>query len=433
MAEPQPYVNFSRGIANRVARGDVPEGYVQDLRNLDPTPGGDLRLRSGASKVYTATDLRGAWEHGEDVLLVDGSSLVLFNTRTLTSTTLATVAASGPVSHARVGAVSYLNTLTEQLRIDGDQVSAWAVPNGPHMAVQVVSGYLSAGRYRVAATYTLGGVEGGVLAPVTVDLQDGEGVQLTLPTPPTDCQARIYLTDTNGKVLYRQTTTASTSVTLTRVALDTAPLATAGLVRPPRGSMMADSQGMLAVAEGATLWVSEPMMPHLFDPVRSTYQFPGGIRFLVGAEYGFVIGHERGVTLLTGAQGEAPALEYVDKTRPFQGAAMRTRAGEVWWLTERGPTQLTRQKDTTRVGGEALASDHFVMGRHDHAAVGAFTHNGMELVLVAPKDSFRPNGLVSTDYYEVDVLVPAPPSPTELLAAANDFADRVFAASALGF
>jgi hypothetical protein len=139
------------------------------------------------------------------------------------------------------------------------------------------------------------------------------------------------------------------------------------------------------------------------------------------------------VSLLTGAAGESPDLDELDGYTPFEGAAARTRGGDIYWVTERGPTKLTKQKDTTRVGGTPLASDHFIMGRHDHAAVGTFAYNGMELLVAAPKDNFKPSGLVSTDYYEVDVVVPPPPSPGELALAGDDFADRVFAASGLGF
>lgn len=425
--------NWSRGIANRAARGDVPEGYALDLRNLDPTLGGDLRLRSGAKQVYAATEMRGAWQHGSDILLVDEDRLMLFDGDTRTASQIGTVAASGTVSHARLGHVSYINSLDAQLRVENASAAPWGVPDGPAMQVTVGAGGLSEGRYRVAATYLQDGVEGGVAAPAIIDLQEGSSLTISLPPMPADCEALIYLSDPNGRVLYRQAKTAATQVQLNRVAVDGVPLATEGLVKPPYGSMMADSEGMLGIADGDLLYVSEPLMPHLFNPVRSVYQYPGGIRFLIGTSYGFVIGHERGVSLLRGAQSDQVQSYDLDDHRPYNKAVVSTHSGAVYWLTERGPTQFTPSPGADGFGSKALASDHFVMGRHDEAAVGVLKYNGLEMLLVAPKDKYRPNSLVSTDYYETDVVIPDPPTQVDLINAGNDFASRVFTASTLGF
>ena len=95
--------NWAAG-ANNIAKPErLPDGAVVGAVNVDPTVGGKLELRVGFEQVLAGATMRGLFEAGDLLVLVDGDQLLAYDPATGSSMPLDTITAGGPV------AAAYLN------------------------------------------------------------------------------------------------------------------------------------------------------------------------------------------------------------------------------------------------------------------------------------------------------------------------------------
>ena len=84
-----------------------------------------------AAEVLAGATMRGLFEAGDLLVLVDGDQLLAYDPATSSSMPLDTITAGGPVAAAHLNGSLYLNTLNESLRFDGKALTPWAVPPCP--------------------------------------------------------------------------------------------------------------------------------------------------------------------------------------------------------------------------------------------------------------------------------------------------------------
>ena len=72
--------------ANNIAKPErLPEGAVAGAVNVDPTAGGKLELRVGFEQVLAGATMRGLFEAGDLLVLVDGDQLLAYDPATSSS------------------------------------------------------------------------------------------------------------------------------------------------------------------------------------------------------------------------------------------------------------------------------------------------------------------------------------------------------------
>lgn len=323
--------NWSGGIDNVSPSDGIPAGYVRSLVNLDPLPGGGLGLRGGAEELLACADCRGAFAVGRYLVIADGARLLSCSLDTGSVAELTASLPAGPLTACELNAQLYLSTAAEQYRTDGVRLARWDVPAPAFTAAALPGGSL-AGQYKVAVT-ALGedGEESGA-APVVVTL-DGGKLQVLSDDPR---PLRLYVSPADSASLYYQ------GVILGGVALIEAPtddrarLTTGHLEPMPPAEQLVSHHAVLVGAVGRYVFISEPMMPHLTNPMTRFFQYGSDVQALVPTDTGvFVVLADR-TYHLTGLETDAPAQRHIDNIGGLAGSGVALPDGTAAWFSRHG-------------------------------------------------------------------------------------------------
>lgn len=197
--------NWARGANNLASKDRLPDGFVRHAVNLDPLPGGRLSLRAGYERIYAGAAVRGVLALGNKLLVADGTDLVEVNTDNGANRVLRTIAGTGAFSGEVLNDILYFSTANECLQYDGQDVTAWGVPDvlyQPSIASTNAGGLIE-GYYQVAVTHTDSqGREGGTDRPAVIFVNTGFAITVTVASIPAGCTANVYVGSVNGDTLY---------------------------------------------------------------------------------------------------------------------------------------------------------------------------------------------------------------------------------------
>ena len=255
---------FPAGVVNRVPEHEVPDGALRKAINVDLSADGTVSRRPGytqrvAARMHSLA-AEPLWPH---MLAVKDGVLVAYDDN-LTETVIQAVADS-PASAVQAGDFYWWTDGIDFLRIDIDDLSVrpvWTPCPGQCSATPyAAAGGLRAGRYQVALTWLDDtGAESGATQAVVVDVPEGGGIELAIPVNPDAAKTRVYMSPTNGDVLYfaRDLPAAATSALVGSPPPGKA-LATQFLEQLPPGQLVRFWNGRLLVAAGNVLTWSEAM------------------------------------------------------------------------------------------------------------------------------------------------------------------------------
>lgn len=404
MAGFTPTRAWSRG-SNNVAPSDrLPEGFVRHAVNIDPLPGGRLKLRAGYEQIYAGTAVRGVLALGDKLLVADGTSLVEVNTVTNSTRVLRTIAGAGYFAGDVLNGVLYFCTANECLEYDGTAVRPWGVVTAVHNpSINVTNpGGLQAGYYRVAFTHVdAWGREGGSDVPVTIGVEQDKSLRITVPQPPAGLTTNVYVGANHGATLYKQANVGSaTVVEVTTLRDDTARLTTELLRAPTPGRYVASHNGVVAIATGSTLQLTRPMQPHLVDRARGFLSYPidinmvlsDGKRLYVGADVCYAL-----TNVETDGIEQRRVLEYPAVT----GTAVMLPDGRGAWMTMYG------QAITDDEGNVALPNrGSFAPATAAEGTAGVVDVDGNQLILTALKGKTGGNPLAASDFFIGEIVNP---------------------------
>lgn len=211
--------------------------------------------------------------------------------------------------------------------IENGGARSWGISIPPLPAVVQTIGNMPAGTYQYVATYFRNdGQESGAGLAGRVTVPDGAGLIFAMPTStdPTVARKGIYLSTTNGEMLFLAGTALNSQATIT-YANDTTelnlPLATQFLGPPPAGHLIGYFRGRTYMGVENIWYPSEPFGYELFD-LRKYIQMDGRITMFApledkeiyekGRKSGVFVGTDRTCGVFAGSDPEE--FEYVAKT-----------------------------------------------------------------------------------------------------------------------
>lgn len=412
MADPVRRDNFVRGSNNRARAGAMPEGYVRELINLDPLPGGELALRTGYTQVYASTAVRGALALRDKLLIADGTDLVEFDTASNSSRVLRAIAGAGAFVGAEFNGELFFCTANECLRYDGANVRPWGVSTPAYQPPPAVSagGALRAAAYKYATTFVdASGHEGGASTPGAFVISTEQSVaQFSLPTPPAGGRVRLYCSFGDSTELYLQAERSGAGVVaLSVVRTDTASLATQGAKPPAPGEFITAHHGVLLLASGRSVWVTHPLRPHLVFPARGFFQYPTDVTGLLGVEGGVYVLTDRAYWL-SDVEGGQPVQIVANDAEPVRGTGVivpspdgdNTRRSALW-MTQYGAV-LGDATGTARF----LTRSAYVPTITARGASGVIEHDGNQLAVTSMRGTPRGSAVTAGDYVDAEIIYP---------------------------
>lgn len=270
-------LNNRKPLARMDASTDAGAGaWLRSAINIDLSSDGYLRRRQGFQLVQ-AGDFHSLWSDGKDAYAVVNGSLSHLSPEP----TPIEPNVRNPVTYARFpdGAV-YWSDGNKAGRMNGQDNKPITPPMpNPVPAAQVVDAGLPAGRYQVCFTRITDGLESAPTEAVMFDLPENKGLVFS----GVDNDTLIYVTGANGEIFNE-----ISGNYLSPIA-EGAECPTFGLAPIPAGQALAHYRGSLLMAAGNYLYVSEPYLYGLHNPVRGFIPFPEPISVVAPCEDGFYV------------------------------------------------------------------------------------------------------------------------------------------------
>jgi len=396
MINEQAFQNWPGGIDNKSPANRIAEGYVRDQLNLDP--GSTLESRIGYEKVIPGTDVRAIMALGNELLFVDGTELKRHSLVTDTTDVLATVAGAGSVCATTFNDELFISTVNETLRYNGT-LREWGVPDVTGQPAITVSAQES-GRRLMAMTYVNAwGEEGGTVSAADVP---GGVYEITVPTLPAGCTARLYMSALNGRTLYLQhEATAAGAVTINNPVTYTATLATMHMAAPKPASLLTEIGSVVLMASGRTVAATVPLWPHLVDYSARFVQYPKDVGLLLSGLHGIYVSADK-CYVVDGIETAEPRQRTVLDYPAVPGTGTILPSGSAAWVTRYGMAI----ESTDPREGVLTPNDRFTPGNNDRGVSGIVEHDGSQRLVSVMQRSDGPSMLSATDYFEAEVTRP---------------------------
>jgi hypothetical protein len=331
-----------------------------DAVNVDIDRSGDAARRRGPRLVVPLPGLHSIWTGQRGTFGVARS--ILYRLTAAGAVALGQLPSDEPCFYADVDDRTVGSQRLGVFEIVGDQVRPLAPPDGPlpDLTTNPIGG-LGAGRYTLAIAYVRNGQEGALSSVRTVTLAEGQGIALGAMEAVADADlARVYRTEPNGAALYH---CADVPLGLPRFVIGVGQLGrlatTQFLAQMPGGSFITAWRGLLLIARGRTLIMSQPMNPGLHSPRHGFVQFATRITMLAAVQGGIYVGTRRGVDFLRGGRPAEWTLE--------EKGALPPAAGGVAYID--GNQLPANYQQAGRRVAVWLAGNGFVLGCDDGSII----------------------------------------------------------------
>lgn len=318
--------SFAAGITNRkepvsLVRYDVqgnPRTMLLAADNVDIGPDGYLKRRRGQGRLAQGFT-HSLWGDEQGGFVVNNGKLLAlaFDGTALQSALVRTLANPEPLSYARMPTGDVYWTNGQELRriaAGVDHPATTAAPN-PQPGIELVPGGMRAGQYLVAFT-RMGHSESPATVPVAVQVAQGQALAFTGMA----ADVVAYVSGPNGEVL----TDAGGARCQT---LNTVPM--------PAGQIVRHHKARLLVANGNTLWFSEPYFYGVTNPVANFIQFPGRITVMEPTDGGVFVCADQTYWLAGDMADTSMRTVLPYGGLPRSGGCMRDSEA-VYWVSPRG-------------------------------------------------------------------------------------------------
>lgn len=189
---------------------------------------------------------------------------------------------------------------------------------------------------------------------------------------------------------------------------DTLELETFAMQEPMAGKLIANYNGVIALADGDTVWFTAPFRPHLIRPESTYFRFESDVTNLVPVDGGLYVTTRNNVFFLKNMETDTPDMRNVFTIGAVYGSACIIAPDKVAWMTAYGQAFGDDQGQVTLPHQTTYAP--IAMSR---AAAIMFTHNGNDIVVTAPVSGEKTQ-LAADDFVDAEVaqaVVRPGPSP----------------------
>lgn len=285
------HMDTFKGINNVLPADKSIDGYFKEQVNLDIDKSNNLSKRKGFI-LKDSANYHSLWSDGFKMYAVRNGDLVRLYEDSSFLTLVSSIGDSR-VTFEIVDSVYYYTSKFRSGQIRADVAYPWGI-DIPSMVITLTEtvGTLPKGDYQVSLTYsTLDGRESGASVSSRISVTGNSSVLVSGIPPSSHSEVvsiNIYMTTTNGEVLYRVGSITNGTTTTTISSLTGGrPLETFNLYPAPKGSIVRWFSGRMYIAQDNILWWSEPYQYDHFDFTKNYYYFdeeitavcpmPGGI------------------------------------------------------------------------------------------------------------------------------------------------------------
>lgn len=400
------------GMDNRRDNVDIPVNVLRNAVNVDILKSGKLRRRRGIAQIIADAGAHSSFGVENYMLWATATALKKCTPNFAVTTLGANAAYAHPLSYVELNKDVYFSNEYINGKVTAlGALEPWGI-TPPTTAPSVASSDPSLEKlreYQVTCTFvTTTGEESG--APTANKALAGVAATLfvsniPVSTDPRVAYVRIYVTEVNGTMFYKQADVVN-GVTTTFIFT---PLNTLGkkldsqhMTVMPAGQLVEYYNGRLYVARGNILYFTEPLRYGLHNPVHGYYMFPERLTLLKSVDAGLFVSSDATYFIEGSPQpatkGSTVELKPVLPYKAIEGAHCNLpNTKDVMWLSARGVI-VGRQNGTA----ENITEDHIAMDVSERACMGVLERNGFKGVLTMMTNSTA-SSEISDDYVESEV------------------------------
>lgn len=357
--------------------------FLRAAANALITDAGTARRRDGYTQVFNGSDCHSFWTDAAtgDGYYVDGATLYRTTDAGDTlerSIVVADLVPGRQLTYARTGTdVVFSDGVTNRcLSTDGER--AFGVP--PLQRVPTVEatagGGLVAGSYSVCFAYANDHLEiSGTTPAWLVDVPQNGKLDLTdLPAtwPRGVDMLLVYVSQPGGAAMFieQRLLAPATTMTLGMVTGGGAECTTYLQASTPAGRILRWWSGRLYVANGSTLFYSDPYSPALYTPARNYVQFNAPITVVEPCDAGMYVVADKAYWL-AGDITQATAKEVLPLPAAFGSSYQMPMVQAVYWMSPKGTVVGDWQGQVT-----LLQDENVVMPRAEQGATVVLEQDG---------------------------------------------------------
>lgn len=338
-------VRLFKGVNNVSRPEELGYDEFTSAENVFITDRQSVAKRSGHTQLLSSTSLHSLGGSLTTALVVNNSELCVINDDNSLTPIRGDMTPFLRVSYQPIGGAIFYSNGQESGKVVNNISRNWAVSTPLTPTLSIGDGALPAGVYRVALTYTdKYGEESGATDYRVITLSQPSGIVVTME-PIAEGTLNIYMTTTDGAELYLYgTTTVGGTVRVGNETAQSRPLETNLLSEMPPGHIVRYYNSRLLVANGSSLWFSEPYRYGLTKIAYNFFQFREKLTMVEPVDDGVLISSDRlymlrGADIKTATQEDLalpPAIlgtsARIDGTKMMKGVT-----GEVvLWTSEDG-------------------------------------------------------------------------------------------------
>ncbi len=387
------------GMNNRQPDYAMPDGSLRNAVNVDIDVIGQISRRSGYERILEGVGLRGGCSCEAGTYFVQGSRLY-----SLTDENDAVEICDGifgdEITYEMFNDAVYFSDSLVTKRVEGVVAYEWGleVPSAP--SVGATSGSLGVGTYVAAVTVVDSeGRESGASDTTSLELSSAGGI--TVSGLPTNSITRVYLSTANGSVMYLIAELAAgvTSFSVSTAGYDDGKeIDTQFMGKPPAGRIIRHYAGRMFIADGPTIWYTEPFSPDLVHRGRGFFQFTAPVVVMEIGEGGMWV-----VTDKTEFYAGTDPENYRASTKLRYGAVYGTSqklpgSSDFIWYSTKGVVMAASNGEIVNLQEKNVATDSGEVG-----AAMYREEDGLRQMVVSIKDSVA-SPLAATSFLEMEVI-----------------------------
>lgn len=340
-----PINGWPKGVDNVHQDYELSADSLRRAVNVDVLDSGKLRRRAGHTQVTALTGAHSMWGDGKRSYFAYNNGIYEFFESGTTALLGAFACGTNPVSFSPSGDEIVLTCKTARAAIRNGVLAAWGLntPATP-ATVSATVGVLPVGAYHVAVTYVdSAGRESGASDLATVVLAAVGGVAITAMPVSTEAAVtakRVYVSTTDGEILYRVAEVAPAAQFLTVSTLPTgAELRTAYLSPPPFGVGLTEFNGRVFIIDAAdpsTVWHTEAMANGHVKKSKGFYRFPSDVTMIAAVDDGVYFAADQTYFVARAGSPEHSIVPVMEAGAVAGSAVTIPQTTDAIWMSERG-------------------------------------------------------------------------------------------------
>jgi len=327
---------FPKGMNNKTADYDLPDGTVRNIVNADITDSGTARQRAGLTKVYSGLALKGGYKG----YFIEGGDLCYLNDNFTKTILISGLTGTEFCFCYQTGKVYFSDGVINRI-LSGTSVSKWGLSAPSTPTIIGTTGTYSPGTYLAAISWVdIDGVEHGSSNIASLYLGTAGGISfINLPALIDGAVAlRLYLSAVNGKELYHIADVTSSSYSIMSGRYDEGlPAENLFVSPPPPASIIRFYKGRAYVADtNGVLWYSNPFAYSHFV-YSSNYIVFSEINIVEPVNNGIFIATDTETFFYEGTPENGFNITKILDYGAIKGTGYRDpKSTDVLWLSTRG-------------------------------------------------------------------------------------------------